>query len=285
MPLTVVQTKAAREGIDLAKDLNIDDFDIAVPCSGDGGPHEIFNGLGKRSDARRALSKIAVCHIPCGSGNALSCNIYGSHHPTLAALAIVKGVPTPLDLMSVTQDDTRILSFLSQAYGVMADIDIKTEHLRWMGETRFTVGFLQLVLKKKTYPCDIAFKVEIDGKENIRAHYRNHIEGTGQSNSDGKEAVDGLSAATADSSEDQGLPPLKFGTAEDKLPEGWEVLPYENLGYFYCGNVSAIPSSFLPRALGIDLHQAYSGSVEQPLSSCSWLHSLTRSRWDMWPRE
>ena len=284
MPLTVVQTKAAREGIDLAKNLNIDDFDIAVPCSGDGGPHEIFNGFGKRSDARRALSKIAVCHIPCGSGNALSCNIYGSHYPTLAALAIVKGVPTPLDLMSVTQGDTRILSFLSQAYGVMADIDIKTEHLRWMGETRFTVGFLQLVLKKKTYPCDIAFKVEIDGKENIRAHYRNHLEGASQPNPDGNGAVDGLSEATVDSSEDQGLPPLKYGTPEDKLPEGWEVLPYENLGYFYCGNVSAISCPFLPVRLDIDSYQTSPAQVEQSLSSCSCLHSLTRNRWDMWPQ-
>ncbi len=212
MPLTVVRTKAAREAIELAKNINIDDFDIAVPCSGDGGPHEVFNGLGKRADARRALSKIAVCHVPCGSGNALSCNLYGSHHPTLAALAIVKGVPTSMDLMSVTQGDTRTLSFLSQAYGVMADIDIKTEHLRWMGEARFTIGFLQLVLKKKTYPCDIAFKVEVDGKDNIRAHYRDHVHGKGL----GASAENLNGSGTADG---QSRPPASRPTTRACRPE------------------------------------------------------------------
>lgn len=32
---------------------------------------------------------------------------------------------------------------MSVAMGLMADLDIKTEHLRWMGETRFIYGFLR----------------------------------------------------------------------------------------------------------------------------------------------
>ncbi|KAJ4338342.1 sphinganine kinase lcb4, partial [Neurospora sp. IMI 360204] len=139
MPLTVVRTTYSGEAVTLAQDLDISAYDIAVPCSGDGLPHEVFNGLSKRPDATRALSKVAVCHIPCGSGNAMSCNLYGTHRPSLAALAIVKGVPTKLDLCSVTlQDGERLTSFLSQAYGLIADLDITTEHLRWMGAARFT---------------------------------------------------------------------------------------------------------------------------------------------------
>jgi hypothetical protein len=48
-----------------------------------------------------------------------------------------------LDLCSVQQGDNRIISFMSQAIGMMADIDLGTEHLRWMGEARFMVGFLR----------------------------------------------------------------------------------------------------------------------------------------------
>jgi len=32
---------------------------------------------------------------------------------------------------------------MSQTIGLMAEIDIETEHLRWMGDTRFIVGYLR----------------------------------------------------------------------------------------------------------------------------------------------
>lgn len=40
----------------------------------------------------------------------------------------------PIDICSVTQKDKRVLSFLSQAIGLMADLDLGTEHLRFMGD-------------------------------------------------------------------------------------------------------------------------------------------------------
>jgi len=273
MPLTVIRTTYSGEAVGLARDLNVDDFDIAVPCSGDGLPHEVFNGLGQRSDARRALSKLAVCHVPCGSGNAMSCNLYGTHRPSLAALAIVKGVPTSLDLVSVTQGDKRVLSFLSQAVGQMAELDILTEHLRWMGAARFTYGFIKLAFQRKVYPCDIAVKVEIEHKTGIKEHYRRKVEksstdllvdaggsdATAQETTTattapyrddneirGAEEANSSSISSLDSSDDgPGLPPLKYGTIQDKLPEGWELVPHEKLGSFYCGNVRS-PSPLFP---------------------------------------
>ncbi len=248
MPMTIVRTSYSGQAVELARDLNIDDYDIAIPCSGDGLPHEVFNGLAKRPDARRALSKIAVCHIPCGSGNAMSCNLYGTHRPSLAALAIVKGVPTALDLVSVTHGNQRTISFLSQALGLIAEIDLGTEHLRWMGATRFTYGYVIRALQRKTYPCDLAVKVEIDHKEDVKKHYRERVtqaktetespaQSQGQTDTQPAEAPS--PASDVDSSDDGlGLPPLKYGTAMDKLPEGWELIPHEKLGSFYCGNVS-----------------------------------------------
>jgi sphingosine kinase len=71
----------------------------------------------------------------------------------------------PLDICSVTHDNARRFSFMSVAMGLMCDIDlgeysqkflrqgfpltrfsaigIGTEHLRWLGDTRFVYGFLK----------------------------------------------------------------------------------------------------------------------------------------------
>lgn len=251
MALTVHTTTFSGEAVDLAANMDIEQFDIIVPCSGDGLPHEVFNGLGKRPDARRALQKIAVAHVPCGSGNALACNVFGTHKASLAALAIVKGVPTPMDLISITQGKKRFLSFLSQTLGIIAEADLGTEHLRWMGEHRFTYGVVTRILKKKVYPCDLFVKMEIDHKDGVREHYTRHRENSSSAGgivggeldkltttAGGHDSVTTESDTEVVSRNEDGLPPLKYGTIQDKLPEGWEQIDAEQVGNFYCGNVS-----------------------------------------------
>jgi sphingosine kinase len=251
MDLTVVTTTYAGEAGKLAEEMDVDAFDVVVACSGDGLPHEIFNGLGRRRDARRALGRTAVAMIPCGSGNAMAINLYGTHDPSLSALAIVKGVRTPFDLVSVTQGEERRLSFLSQALGLVAVLDITTENMRWLGSHRFTLGFLKEVLQKNLYPCDIAVKVEIEHKEGVKEHYKNKVlenngygnaeEGAGKSDRDSETTRMG----TPGQDEEMGLPPLRYGTVRDKLPEGWELIPHEKLWSFYCGNVSFLRLTLL----------------------------------------
>lgn len=48
-----------------------------------------------------------------------------------------------VDACSVTQNGKRAISFMSQAVGLMADLDIGTEHLRWLGDARFVVGLFR----------------------------------------------------------------------------------------------------------------------------------------------
>ncbi len=48
-----------------------------------------------------------------------------------------------IDLLSILQAEKRTFSFLSQSVGLMADLDLGTEHLRWMGSTRFVYGYLR----------------------------------------------------------------------------------------------------------------------------------------------
>lgn len=230
-------------GVELAEQLDIDRFDVVACASGDGTVHEVFNGLGRRPDATRALRKIAVTNIPCGSGNAMSWNLNGTGSPSTAALCIVKGRRTAIDLVSITQRGRRSLSFLSQSFGIIADSDLGTENLRWMGPARFTAGYLLRLLGKTTYPCDVSLKLEVADKEEIKAHYRARAEGT--------DHPDELSAS---SPADLGLPPLRYGTVADPLPSDWTHVSHDALVNFYAGNMPlmAPAANFFPAALPAD---------------------------------
>lgn len=59
------------------------------------------------------------------------------------ALNMGVGRPMKASIFSITQGDRHFLSFLTQAAGLMADLDLGTEHLRWMGDGRFILGYLQ----------------------------------------------------------------------------------------------------------------------------------------------
>ena len=50
-----------------------------------------------------------------------------------ATLNGVKGRPMPTDVMSLVQGPTRVLSFMVQTTGLMAEADILSEHLRMLG--------------------------------------------------------------------------------------------------------------------------------------------------------
>lgn len=71
-----------------------------------------------------------------------------------------------LDLFSFVQKDRRVFSFMSQCIGLMADLDLGTEHLRWMGDTRFAVGFLRGG-KMSIYFRDPLLKHHSDGTTSI----------------------------------------------------------------------------------------------------------------------
>ena len=147
-------------------------------------------------------------------------SLTGTDSGSMASLAYIKGLRTPMDLVSITQGDKRILSSLSQSFGIIADTDLGTDHLRWMGGLRFTWGLLTRIWGKVPYPCDIAFKVITDDKKAIKEYYRR-----------GGDPADG------EDHEGVELPPLKYGTVNDDLPEDWKLIPHPSIGNFYAGNV------------------------------------------------
>ena len=57
-----------------------------------------------------------------------------------------------VDVFSVTQGGKRSISFMSQSLGLMADLDIGTENLRWMGDARFVFGFVKGCKSSELHP-------------------------------------------------------------------------------------------------------------------------------------
>ena len=58
-------------------------------------------------------------------------------------LNLFSGQPMKVDILAFTQGGKRTISFMSQALGLMADLDVGTDNLRWMGESRFLYGLLR----------------------------------------------------------------------------------------------------------------------------------------------
>ncbi|KAJ5217599.1 sphingosine kinase [Penicillium citrinum] len=224
------ETRHRGHASEIAEKIDLDSYDAIVCCSGDGLPYEVFNGLARRSDALNALSSVAVAMIPCGSGNAMAWNLFGTDDPSLAALGIVKGLEMPLDLASITQGERHTVSFLSQSLGVLADSDLKTEHLRWMGDHRFIYGVIATIARNTKYPCQLAFKSAGDEKRKIEKHPRR--------------TRDGPSSSL----------PLQYGTVLDDIPQDWEIMPREELASFYAGNMCIVAkdTNFFPDALPND---------------------------------
>lgn len=239
----VQTTSRGGHATEICEAIDVNAYDAIVCCSGDGLPYEVFNGLAKKSNAREALAKLAVAMIPCGSGNAMAWNLAGTGSVSVAALAIVKGLQTPMDLVSVTQGQTRTLSFLSQSFGIVADCDLGTDDIRWMGAHRFTYGFLVRLMQRTVYPCDLAIKVVMDDKKAIKDHYTAYAQ---------QEPIKRDPKETAGQS--GGLPKLQYGTVLDELPSDWEVVPGETMGNFYAGKMAIVSkdTNFFPAALPSD---------------------------------
>jgi sphingosine kinase len=230
------RTKYRGHAVEIGEHLDPDAWDVVACASGDGLPHEVWNGLAKQKNARRALRKVAVVQIPCGSGNALSLNFNGTDSPSLAALAIVKGVRSPFDLVAITQGENRYYSFLSQGVGLIAESDLGTESLRWMGAFRFTWGALVRVLGKSLYPAEIAVAFESEDKQAIKEGYWKAVEEQEAARAKRLQPEEDDEDDLLERQEDS-IPQLRYGTVQDALPSNFVVEDQPTLGNFYVGNM------------------------------------------------
>ncbi|KAJ7449854.1 ATP-NAD kinase-like domain-containing protein [Mycena latifolia] len=253
---------------DIAKEMKLD-YDAIVVVSGDGLVHEIMNGFAHHAQPIKAF-RIPLAPVPTGTGNGLSLNLLGiadGFDVSAAALNVVKeqyhfrapqGLPMNVDVFSLTQNGKRTISFMSQAMGLMADLDIGTEHLRWMGEARFMYGLLRGMIQFKQCPVQLSYKaVESDKDKMVDALQERRM----------KDMDKGGAAPQLPANlevDETALPPLRYTSTDD---DGWTTLDKPLLYVFagkgpYVGrDLMAFPVS-LPDDGLIDI-------VAQPVSSRS----------------
>lgn len=71
---------------------------------------------------------------------------------------LCKGLVSPMDLVSVhLSSGRRVFSFLSLAWGFVADVDTESEKYRHMGVARFTVGTLVRLASLRVYRGKLAY--------------------------------------------------------------------------------------------------------------------------------
>lgn len=206
----------------IASEILPDEYDAVVSISGDGTLHEIVNGFAQHKEPMQAL-RLPIAPIPAGSGNGTCLNLLGIQDGldvAYATLNVIKGRLMSIDLLSILQSGKRSLSFMSQCVGLMADLDLGTEHLRFMGSNRFVYGFLRGVVTGKTYRFKISAKIGAADKVAMVEALRKH-ENSAPDDEHPRAEVDSLST---------GLPPLQYVDDYD----GWTTFEGPVL-FFYAG--------------------------------------------------
>ena len=126
-------------------------FDGVVVVSGDGLMHEVVNALCKMGRV-----EVPVAALPGGSSNAMACVLCeNSGLPcTLfnSAYVTIKGKSAKLDITRINREnEPPIYSFLSVSWGFIADTDIGSDTLRWLGSLRFNLYGLWRLMRLRRY--------------------------------------------------------------------------------------------------------------------------------------
>lgn len=116
---------------------------------GDGTFAEVFNGLVLRAakdqqidpndpDARLPSPTLPVGVIPSGSTDTVAYSLHGTTDVQTAAIHIIFGDTTGLDISSVHSNRTLLRLYASVlSYGYLGDVIRDSEKFRWMGPQRY----------------------------------------------------------------------------------------------------------------------------------------------------
>ncbi|KAK3574698.1 hypothetical protein QTP86_014565 [Hemibagrus guttatus] len=163
---TLQVTEHQNHARELVREADLSQWDAVVIMSGDGLLFEIINGLMEREDWEKAI-QTPLGILPGGSGNALAASIHyytgsqplsGEELLVSCGFMLCKGLVSHLDLASVClASNQRLLSFLSLAWGFVADVDIESEKYRHVGAARFTMGTLVRLTSLRVYKGKLAY--------------------------------------------------------------------------------------------------------------------------------
>ncbi|XP_037648665.1 sphingosine kinase 1 [Sebastes umbrosus] len=166
VPYTLVITEHQNHARELVRKADLSKWDALVIMSGDGLLSEVINGLMEREDWQEAI-QTPLGILPGGSGNALAASVhhYSQSPPAWneelllsCGFMLCKGLVGSMDLVSIhLASRQRLFSFLSLAWGFVADVDIESEKYRHVGAIRFLMGTLVRLASLRVYQGRLAY--------------------------------------------------------------------------------------------------------------------------------
>ena len=154
--LTIFETEYAGHAREFVRSLDLSEVDGFCAVGGDGTMHEVVNGLLSRPD--NSLTPIGL--IPAGTGNSFMRG-FDCLDPLEAARRIVTGRTRPIDAARVSLGGQTLYAFNIVGWGLVTDILIRSEGLRWLGESCYTAAAALEVLKGRRR----AARLIVDGRE------------------------------------------------------------------------------------------------------------------------
>lgn len=148
----VIVTKYAGHAKDVAKSMDMDTFESLCLVGGDGTMHEAINGMYSRLDNKR----VPIGLIPAGTGNSLM-NDFACLDPSEASKWILKGYTKKIDLAKIDMEHKVVYAFNIIGYGMITDINLRAEGVRWMGENRYTYAALMEIMSHKLRHAKVSF--------------------------------------------------------------------------------------------------------------------------------
>lgn len=139
-------------------------YTAIMPVGGDGLIFEVVNGITSREDGADMIQRVALAPIAGGTSNGLVKSILfenrEQYNPVNSSFLAVRGSPHPLDLCEVTTCDEKCYSaFLILGWGIISDIDILSETMRFLGEARLYVAAVYFLVKKQYYRGRLQLKL------------------------------------------------------------------------------------------------------------------------------
>ena len=171
--VTSVITERANHAKTYMETVSASDYDAVLSIGGDGLFYEVLQGITTRNDKDWVLKTISLVAIPGGTGNGLAKSVLfecdEAFAPINAAYVALKGTHRNLDLSLVETKASKQHSFLSMAWGLISDIDILSESLRFWGETRLYMAAVYFIVQKKIYSGKLSY-VPADHEKNKALH-------------------------------------------------------------------------------------------------------------------
>ncbi|TFJ84318.1 hypothetical protein NSK_004309 [Nannochloropsis salina CCMP1776] len=165
----LVVTRKAQEAKSLMHNLNTEAWDCVVAIGGDGLLSEIVQGLYSQDPVScHPLTRLPLAIVPSGTGNGMAASfLYQQAEvpcPINAMFLILKAKSTvPADLSLVEASDGQRPSFLALSFGLVADVDLESEVIRWTGSFRMDLFALYAILRLRSYRARLSYLPSKEG--------------------------------------------------------------------------------------------------------------------------